>query len=215
MRYKAVLFDLDGTLINTAPGIIACAKQVMSDMGVPLPDDSIMHRFIGPPLPKCFEAVAGCDEETCQKCAKHYKKIFGKQHIEKFSLYEGIEALLDDLKAAGYKLAVATYKQVPAAYDSLNYFDLTRRFEAVEGSDLNSTFTKGEIIAHAMEKLGVTADECIMIGDSPSDFTGADSNGCDFIAAKYGYGFLESSEIPGVCVAENVEEIYAFLLNNK
>ena len=212
MKYKAVLFDLDGTLINTAPGIIACAKQVMTDLGIPLPDDSIMHRFIGPPLPKCFEAVAGCDEETCTRAAKRYKEIFGIHHIEKFKLYDGIVQLLLDLKAAGIKIAVATYKQVPAAYDSLNYFDLTKLFDAVEGSDLNSTFTKGEIIPHAMDKLGVTAKDCVMIGDSPSDNTGAVDNGCDFIAARYGYGFLESSTVPGVCIADSVADIHSYLL---
>lgn len=210
MNYQAVLFDLDGTLIDTAPGIIACAKQTMTELGIALPPEGTFHRFIGPPLPKCFEIVAGCDQDTCKKAAQHYVKIFGSQHIAQFELYDGIKPLLSRLKKDGVKLGVATYKQTAAAHASLNAFGLGEYFDVVAGSDLHSTYTKGEIITHALRDLGAARDHSIMVGDSPSDYTGAVDNGCDFIAAVYGYGFLETDQYPGVCTAQSAGDIEQF-----
>ena len=215
MRYKAVLFDLDGTLINTAPGIIACAKKTMSDLGIPIPPDTEFDKFIGPPLPQCFQLVAGCDEATCNRAAAHYKSLFGPEYTSQFKPYPGMDQLLAQLKETGVPLGVATFKQPDPLRQSLDRFDMLPYFDVMVGSNPENTRTKGEIILLVLQQLGIDpGPDVLMVGDSPYDYEGACDAGVDFAAAAYGFGFKGVHQIPGSCVAHNVQELSDFILKD-
>ena len=213
-RYSAVIFDLDGTLIDTAPGIIACAKEVLTDMGVPIPPDSEFTKFIGPPLPECFRLVTGLGPDFCLEAAERYKAIFGDRHIEHFILYPGMRELLGRCRSAGILLAVATFKQPVHMRSSLEYFGILDIFSAAEGTDPHSTLTKSQIIDRAIEKMGITDRSAVlMVGDSYSDYEGACGSGTDFAAALYGYGLSAADAIPGWFAADDVYSLTDYIFS--
>ena len=216
MRYKAILFDLDGTLINTAPGIIACAKKTMEALEIPIPPNDAFDKFIGPPLPQCFQLVAGCDEATCKKAADYYKSIFGPEFTKKFIPYKGMDQLLTELKEAAVPMGVATFKQPGPIRQSLDRFNMLPYFAATVGSDPDSTRSKGEIIKITLSEMGISpGKDVLMVGDSPYDYEGACEAGVDFAAAAYGFGFKDVKDIPGSFVANNVAELRDYIFKDE
>ncbi len=212
-RYKAVIMDLDGTLIDTAPGIIACATDVLIRMGAPVPSDEEFAPFIGPPLPECFRLVTGREEAFCLEAAEHYKEMFGPAYTVYFKLYPGMAELLEKCRENGILLGVATYKQPNHMRSSLDRFGITEYFCALEGQDAMSTLTKSQIIDRAVEAMGITDKKAVlMVGDSWYDYEGAQGSGTDFAAAAYGYGF-DAENAPGDVVVKDVFELTDYIFS--
>ena len=177
MRYRALLLDMDGTLIDSSGGIIACAKEAMEELGIPIPPEDTFHRFIGPPLKECFRIVAGVEDEALlDRAVASYKAHFRDEHIAAGRLYPGWESLLPALKAQGVKLGVATLKFVGFARKTTDHFGLTPLFDAICGSVPEKTPSKEGIIREALAEMGIDeadADKVLMVGDSPYDEEGA------------------------------------------
>ncbi|MGI5888225.1 MAG: HAD family hydrolase [Oscillospiraceae bacterium] len=215
MKFKAVLLDMDGTLIDTAPGVIACAKDVFRMMGLELPPEENFRRFIGPPLPECFRLTAGLDRETCLRAAEVYKKTFNKKYIELFRIYPGMREFLEGCRKRDILLGVATFKQPGPMNDTLRHFGIDSLFSCAVGQDPDSTRTKAQIIEMCAEELGIPCDRSIlMVGDSQYDFDGAEDAGVSFAAAAYGYGFAGRSDVPGLTAAENVGGLSRFVFDS-
>ena len=213
-RYRAVLLDMDGTLIDTAPGVIACAKDCLKILGVPEPPEEVFHKFIGPPLPECFRLITGLGPEFCDRAAELYKAQYGLKHVAKFSLYPGMYDFLSKCRDAGILLGVATFKQPVHMREALEYLKIDHFFSSAVGTDPKSTLSKSDIINIAVDELGLPRNRSIlMIGDSFYDYEGAEASGVDFAAAAYGYGFTETDDIPGSCVAYDVPTLTDFILN--
>ena len=215
-RYRAVLLDMDGTLIDTAPGVIACAKDCLNILGVPEPPEEVFHRFIGPPLPECFRLITGLDAEFCDRAAELYKTLFGQKYIAKFSLYPGMYDLLAECHSNGILLGIATFKQPVHMKAALEYLKIDHFFSSAVGTDPKSTLSKSEIINIAVSELGLPRNkDILMIGDSFYDYEGAKASGVDFAAAAYGYGFTDTDEIPGSCVAHDVSALIQFVFSKE
>ena len=107
-RFDAVLFDLDGTLTESHPGIMHCACLALGEMGLPIPDEATLRRFIGPPLWYSYTEFCGLTPEQAEEAIVRYRKHYRDGGFLECSVYPGILPLLDDLRAAGVKLAVAT-----------------------------------------------------------------------------------------------------------
>ena len=89
MRYRALLLDMDGTLIDSSGGIIACAKEAMEELGIPIPPEDTVHRFIGPPLKECFRIVAGVEDEALlDRLAAEFERHFEELYDEEDELPE-------------------------------------------------------------------------------------------------------------------------------
>ena len=89
MRYRALLLDMDGTLIDSSGGIIACAKEAMEELGIPIPPEDTFHRFIGPPLKECFRIVAGVEDEALlDRLAAEFERHFEELYDEEDELPE-------------------------------------------------------------------------------------------------------------------------------
>ena len=214
-RYKAVIMDLDGTLIDTAPGIIRCAKDVLIRMGAPVPPDGEFTKFIGPPLPECFRLVTGRDKAFCLEAAEYYKAMFGPEYILWFRLYPGMLQLLQRCRDEGILLAVATNKQPVHMNSSLEHFGIREFFSAAEGQDLYSTLTKSQIIDRTLEAMGIAdPGSALMVGDSWYDYEGAQGSGTDFAAALYGYGFT-GEDAPGDFLAEDVFALSDYIFSGR
>ena len=172
---RAVLLDLDGTLTDSAPGIVNCLRYALDAMGVDHPDDAAIRTFLGPPLAVTFrEHFAMSDADVDVAIAK-YRERYHDIGLFENEVYDGIPELLTGLGAAGLPLAVATSKPTYSATRILEHFDLARHFAFIGGSDLEGTrHDKAAVIEHTMTELALlglpsTSDDLVMVGDRQHD----------------------------------------------
>jgi phosphoglycolate phosphatase len=186
-----ILFDLDGTLTDSRPGILACIKHALERMGEPAPAEEELLRFIGPPLRDAFAYLlrSPADAECVTAAIAAYRERFTATGMFENSVYERIPAVLDALAARGTRLFVATAKPRVFAERILEHFGLAARFEAIYGSELDGRLCdKGELIAHVLASSALRADETVMIGDRHHDVMGAIRNDVFAAGALWGYG---------------------------
>ena len=188
-KYDVILFDLDGTLTDSAEGIVNCAEYALNAMGITEPDRSRLLRFIGPPLVDSFMDFYGMSREDALKAVALYRERFPVKGIFENRVYEGIPEALDMLKKAGKRLAVATSKPEVYAKRILEHFELAEYFEAVTGAELSGERNaKSEVIEECLKRLGnPDKGTVLMIGDRKHDVIGAKACGVDCAGVKFGY----------------------------
>lgn len=185
-----ILFDLDGTLTESAPGIINSLKYALERLGVEDYDRAILDKFIGPPLAVSFEKFFGFTGEKCYNAIKIYREYFSEKGLFENAVYPGVEDMLARLKSAGHKLAVATSKPEIFARRILEKFGLSGYLDVICGIPLdNEHMTKAQVIERAMNELGIADRQAaLMVGDRDYDVAGAHQNGIECLGVTYGYG---------------------------
>lgn len=216
MKYQYLLFDLDGTLTDSGEGIMNSVRYALDKMGKTIPDETVLRRFIGPPLIKSFERYCGMDPEEAASAVKTYREYFSVTGLFENAVYEGIRELLEELRGAGYRLAVATSKPEIYSVRIIEHFKLDGYFDCVAGSSLDeSRNTKEAVIRYALDRLGITDFRSVlMIGDRKHDAEGAAACGVDCLGVLWGYGDREELLQAGVAAAaEKPQDILRFLEN--
>ena len=184
-----ILFDLDGTLTESGPGIISSVRYALAKMGGPVLDDQELRLFIGPPLLDSFRDVCGFDPAEVAVAIAAYREYYATDGQFENSVYDGIPELLTALHEAGRTLAVATSKAEVFASSILDHFALTEYFTTVVGSELDGRRTaKSEIITEALARLDRPTAGTVMIGDRSHDVRGAVAVGVGSIGVLWGYG---------------------------
>lgn len=193
--YKWLLFDLDGTLIYSHPGIFSCARKALAEMGEPAPyTDEFLRRIVGPPLEYTFEFIFGLSTERAEEATKIYRKHYAQTGVNENELIPGIKEALAALQQAGYILGMATSKPQRFADQIAQRLDIARYFTQIVGCGLDGSLpTKADVIAEALRKLGATKEQTLMIGDRYHDHTGASEVGIDCALIRVGYA--EEGEI--------------------
>jgi phosphoglycolate phosphatase len=192
MKYKYILFDLDGTITESKEGITKSVQYALKKFGIIVESLDLLEKFIGPPLKYSFSEYYGFDENKSLQAVQYYREYFEKKGIMGNKVYDHIEDLLKQLKKLKLKLIIATSKPTKFSNMILNNFNLTPYFDDIVGSNMNGTrCTKGEVIKHVVEKYKINSDEAVMIGDRKYDMIGARQNSMDSIGVTYGYGSLE------------------------
>jgi phosphoglycolate phosphatase len=182
-----VIFDLDGTLTDSADGIVASFRHALAHIGAVVPEGDLASRIVGPPMHHTFEAM-GLGEHTDAAIAA-YRADYTRRGWAINSLYDGIGPLLADLRAAGVRLAVATSKAEPTARRILAHFGLDGHFEVVAGASVDGTrAAKADVLAHALTQLSPLPDRVLMVGDRRHDVDGAAVHGIDAVVVGWGYG---------------------------
>lgn len=192
--YKAILFDLDGTLTESGEGITKCVQYALEKLGKPESDLKKLEVFIGPPLMEQFMKYAGLDEETARRAVEYYRERYSTTGIFENRPYPGVEEMLQELKRKKYLLAVASSKPEYFVKQILDYFHLTEYFDEIVGSELNGSRTnKTEVIEETLRRLGLDKhrEQVIMVGDKEHDVLGARAAGLECVAVLYGYGTEE------------------------
>lgn len=199
-----VLLDLDGTLTDSAPGILASMQYALDALGLPpLPPDA-RSRFVGPPMHDNLRelyALAGVTATADQlaRAVVAYREHYVPIGLFDNSLFAGVPGMLTDLADAGATLAVATSKAEPMAIRILEHFGLGSRFATIVGSTLDgSRSAKADIIAEAQLRLGaLDPDRTVMVGDRSHDVHGARAHNIGCYGAGWGYGAKGELEAAG------------------
>lgn len=192
--FDVILFDLDGTLTDSAPGIVNCLKYALDDLGIEHPDDSTMRSHLGPPLVVTFREHYGLDDATVDRAIAKYRERYHDVGLFENTVYDGIPALLDALDDTEATLAVATSKPTPSATRILEHFGLARHFAFIGGAELHGPRQhKADVIAHTLDALGgqgvsTPTSRFVMVGDRRHDISGALEHGIPGIGVLWGYG---------------------------
>lgn len=192
--YKAILFDLDGTLTESGEGITKSVQYALGKLGKPEEDLEKLKVFIGPPLMEQFMKYADLDEETARKAVEYYRERYSEKGIFENRPYPGVEDMLKELKRKKYLLTVTSSKPEYYVKQILDHFQLTGYFDEIVGSEMNGKRTnKAEVIEETLSRLHMSdkRDQVIMIGDKEHDVFGARKAGLKCIAVSYGYGTEE------------------------
>ncbi len=215
MKYDAVLFDLDGTLTESEPGIVNSVKYALEKMGAPEASEDLLRSFIGPPLYESFMRVGMFEtEEEGQRAVALYRERFSVIGWKENSVYPGIPQILKALKRHGAYIAVATAKPDVFARQIIDYFGLAPFIDHIEAISLqNHHASKEEIVARALPQKYTRA---CMIGDRSTDMTGGKANGIDAIGALYGYGTREELAGAGAdFIADTVDDLWPLLFDDE
>src|SRR5277367_4630551 len=186
-RPQLVIFDLDGTLTDSAQGIVASFLHALSHVGAPIPEGDLAAQIVGPPMDDTFHALDLGD--STDEAIAAFRAEYGTRGWAMNTLFDGIAALLADLDAAGVRLAVATSKLEPTARRILTHFCLDQHFEVIAGASPDgSRKAKEEVLAHALEQLQPLPERVLMVGDRSHDVDGAATHGIDTVVVGWGYG---------------------------
>lgn len=217
MKYSAILFDLDGTITNSFEGITKSVQYALSKLNFPVLEQEELRCFIGPPLKDSFEEFCQMDSSAAQKAVEFYRERFRDIGIYENALYDGIPKLLEQLHHAGQKLCIASSKPRVFVERILEYFQISRWFSVVTGSELNGRLgDKSDVIQETMKRANLLPDQTVMIGDRCFDAIGAMENKIDFIAAGYGFGSREEFDAyPLLFYANHPLEIGEFILKGQ
>lgn len=188
-EYKVVLFDLDGTLLDTSPGIFNSVRFAEKSMGLNPIEDSRLKSFVGPPPVESYMRNYGVSKEIAVEATKYHRQYGAEHGIYEARVYDGIPELLSKLKSDGVLLGVCTLKRQDIAEKVLENFMLKDYFDVIVGIDNQESLTKADTINIALEKLSYTdKSTVVLIGDSMYDAEGADKAKVDFIGVTYGFG---------------------------
>ena len=212
--YKTILFDLDGTLTDPQEGITKSVQYALRKMNIVEDDLTKLTSFIGPPLLSSFKEMYNMNKEALVEAIGYYRERFAVTGLYENRVYCGIPEMLQELRAQGKKLIVATSKPTVFSVQILQHFDLERYFDAVIGSNLDGTrVEKAEVIEFALAQLApINRQETVMVGDRKHDVIGAQKNGIDAIGVTYGYGgYSELAAVQPTHIVTAVHELVALL----
>ena len=232
-KYQFLLFDLDGTITDSGPGIMNAASYALSRYNIEEPDPERLRLFVGPPLDKSFMGRYGFSEEDAWKAIGYFREYYNDGGIFENSVYPGIEELLCDLRSKGYLVAIASSKPQVMIHKVLGHFDIDKYFDVVVGCELDGTrSTKSEVVEEVLrqlselgvkrdiisqdvtdenERIRIVKEHGIMIGDRCYDVEGSHSLGLPCIGILYGYGTRKEMEEAGAdYILETVKDLENF-----
>ena len=217
--YKYLLFDLDGTISDSGPGITKSVQYGLEKIGIIESDLEKLKAFIGPPLRDSFKNFYNLSDEKTEEAVKYYRERYAPIGIFENNLYEGIPELLKKLHEDGFVLCLASSKPKVFVERILKHFDIFDYFNVVMGSNLDGSLeNKEDIIAECLKEFsnaeGFKLSDCLMIGDRKFDIEAAHKCGIKCAGVSYGFGSLEElKEYKADYICESVDELGKLIAN--
>lgn len=226
-NYKYFLFDLDGTISESAPGIIKAVKYGLEAVGIHEEDPKVLETFIGPPLNVQMKKLYNMSEAEIVTAVTKFRELYETKGILDCLMYPGLDVLLKEGVEKGHVMAVASSKPEPFVKQIIHHFGLSPYFTVICGSDIGDELNKravasqkSRIIRKAMSQLeekGYNHEDLwhhtVMIGDTFYDIEGARENRLPSIGVTYGYGSREELEEAGAdIIVSSVSELKERLL---
>ena len=212
--YKYILFDLDGTLLNTYKGVSNGVRYTLEYYGLPIPEEKEMRKYLGPPLRDSFSRFAGIPDEKLNEAIAKFREYYFDKGTMQYEFFEDLKPSFAKLREMGCKLAVATSKLEKGAFIILEDAGIIDEFDFICGSTQDeSRSTKEQVVAHVIEHFGITdKSEVLMVGDRDNDIVGAHKNGIKCCGFLSGFGCLEEMQEYGADYIINyISEIFEIL----
>lgn len=216
-KYTHILLDLDGTLTDSMPGITRSVQYALEHFGIHVEDTNTLRRFIGPPLRDSFRDYYHFDESQTERAVAQYRERYEAKGMFESEVYEGIPALLEELRRSGKTIMLATSKPEINARQILEHFGIDPFFSFVGGADLEGRREhKADVLRHILAHFPeVNPENMVMVGDRHHDIDGAKTVQIDAIGVLYGYGNLaELQEAGATHIAKDVTDLKRLLLEN-
>lgn len=213
-HYTHLFLDLDGTLSDSAPGIVRSAQYALEAFGIHVDNLDDLLCFVGPPLEESFQEFYHLTPSQADEAVKVYRRRYEKIGVYENALYPGIPQFLDKARQAGKVLMVATSKPQRMADLVLSHFGIADRFAFVGGREDSSRRMKEEVIRYVMKENGLTrTEDIVMIGDRKHDVLGAKAVGLDSVGVLYGYGSRDEFQAAGATyIVDTLKELEELLL---
>jgi phosphoglycolate phosphatase len=193
MTQRSIIFDLDGTLIDSAPSILSSLKAALDEVSVS-PIQPLSQTLIGPPLPQIIAEVLGKEQQACvTDIMASFKRHYDTQGYRSTVAYPGVQDMLEQLKQKGLDLYIATNKRIAPTRSILenlrwlDYFNVVYALDYFEPALANKT----DLLSSVVEELKQDAHDLIYVGDRFEDYEASESNKISFIGAAWGYGELK------------------------
>jgi phosphoglycolate phosphatase len=207
------LFDLDGTLIDSEHGIVACVKHALAKLDVPAPSREELRDWIGPPLQHSFAPLLDHDPLRIDAAVEFYHERFHTDGWREHAIYPGIETLIQRLLASGHQLAVVTSKPQRHAAPIIAHLPFGDAFLRLYGPSPNSVQSeKASMIAAALADFDARPEQTVMIGDRRFDIEGAVANDVRGIGVLWGFGSRAELEQAGASAIAATPDELAVLL---
>lgn len=214
MRYKAVIFDFDGTICDTGEGILKSAKFALDYYNIEAPEYTELTYFIGPPLLVTFQEKFGVDAATADKLVKKYRERYTNKGLLESKMYDGIKELLVKLKKEGIKLGIASSKPQDYVEALLDHNTIKSYFDVICGVSFSADCeSKANIISRCLKELETAGNETLMVGDKSYDINGAKANMIDSVGVMWGYGSrVEFAGAGAKFIAQKIDDIFSIAL---
>jgi phosphoglycolate phosphatase len=214
--WSCVLFDLDGTITDSAPGIIHRLSRTLEALGHAVPAPAELVRFVGPPILEGFRLVANMDPDQAQEALGVYRALAASDGPDGDSVvYPGMLGVVRAVHKAGVPLAITTSKSEVQAIRILEHLKLSDVFVVVTGSSEDETRSaKADVVAEALVRLRaehIDLTNTVLVGDRHHDIEGAAAHGIPTIMVEWGYG--SPAEAAGaIAVVHSVDQLQALLV---
>lgn len=207
-KYDNVIFDLDGTLLDTKAGIVSSLIDTAAYFSLSQIPEYDYNRFIGPPIEQSLCEYYKLDELQTKEMSAMFRKIYMEKYLFDAEPYENITDVLATLKNLGIQLAIATYKRYDYAEKVIKYFGLDKYCNPCIGSDSDTKATKTAIIRACISEMKADILQTVYIGDTEHDQIGAKGANIDFIGVTYGFGYDKNNKLEySVDTPEKIIEI--------
>ena len=214
MQYKTILFDMDGTVTDSAPGIVNSIMYALEKFHITVEDRSLLYKFVGPPIKDSLKKYYNFPDEDCTRAVTYFREYFVKKGMYENEVYDGMEQVLERIKNSGRRTILATSKPEEHAIQIAKYFRIDQYFDFIAGATMDSSrIKKADVITYALESCGIDdLSSAVMVGDREYDIFGAKETGLDSIGVLYGYGGREELERAGAdYIAESVGDILNYI----
>lgn len=214
--WSSILFDLDGTLVDSAPGIVDRLARTLSDLGLPVPDQAGLLAYVGPPLLDALREFAGLSEERAWEALHLYREKARAEGAESgLTVFPGVLDVLRRVHAAGIPLGLATSKPESQAFAIIEALGVRDLFTAMCGASEDEVRSaKTDVVAEALIRLraaGADTSRPVLVGDREHDVSGGAANGVPTIFVDWGYG-TDAEAAPALARAANPDELTRLLL---
>jgi phosphoglycolate phosphatase len=213
-RYRLIVFDWDGTLVDSTATIATSIQWACRDLGYPEPDDRAARYVIGLGLGDAIRHVApALAEADFRLLSERYRHHYLAREPE-IPLFAGVVEMLDELRDAGCLLGIATGKTRKGLDRALTATGLTAHFQATRCADEGAPKPRPDMLLHLMSSLEVEPEETLMIGDTTHDIELARNAGVDAVAAAYGaHGAADLAVASPLAVVASVGELRRWLIS--
>ncbi len=186
---KTVLFDFDGTVVDSRRGIYASIKYALDKMEKPFPDEETLNLFLGPPIVNGFMMISDMTRDEAVEAVRLYREYYAPVGCLECDVYEGIPELFASLKERGYTLGIATSKPTAFTQKILESIGLDKYVDYLCGASMDGKLSeKADVVRVAMEKLGAKQESTLLVGDRHYDVAGAKGNSIPCIGVLWGFG---------------------------